>query len=108
MKRFNTICDADVKGKRVIIRTDFNVPVNDLGEITDDSRIIEAAPTIQYVIDHGGKAIILSHLGRPDGESISTLSLAPVAKRLSEILHLDVAFSPETNGPVPEKMTSQE
>ena len=79
-----TVRDIDVQGKRVLIRCDFNVPL-DGGQITDDRRVTEALPTTRYVVDHGGIVILASHLGRPKGVS-PELSLAPVAKRLSELL----------------------
>ncbi|WP_045627593.1 phosphoglycerate kinase, partial [Lacticaseibacillus paracasei] len=76
--------DLDVKDKKVLIRVDFNVPIKD-GVIGDDNRIVAALPTIQYVIDHGGKAILLSHLGRvKTEEDKAKLTLKPVAQRLSE------------------------
>ena len=74
--------DISFKEKRVIIRVDFNVPLNDLLEITDETRIIAALPSINYVLDNGGTAVIISHLGRPKGVNLK-LSLKPVSKRLS-------------------------
>ncbi|KMO58851.1 phosphoglycerate kinase, partial [Lacticaseibacillus rhamnosus] len=80
------VSDLDVKDKKVLIRVDFNVPIKD-GVIGDDNRIVAALPTIQYVIDHGGKAILLSHLGRvKTEEDKAKLTLKPVAERLSELL----------------------
>lgn len=88
-----TIAAVDVKGKRVLIRVDFNVPIED-GSITDDRRIREALPTIKSVLDRGGRAILLSHLGRPEGKGHEAeFSLAPVAKRLGELLARPVAFA---------------
>lgn len=93
------VSDLDVKGKKVLIRVDFNVPIKD-GVIGDDNRIVAALPTIQYVIDHGGKAILLSHLGRvKTEEDKAKLSLRPVAERLSELLKKPVTFVPATRGP---------
>lgn len=93
------VSDLDVKDKKVLIRVDFNVPIKD-GVIGDDNRIVAALPTIQYVIDHGGKAILLSHLGRvKTEEDKAKLSLRPVAERLSELLKKPVTFVPATRGP---------
>ena len=93
-----TVRDVDLKGKRVIMRADFNVPLDgDL--ITDDTRIQAALPTIQYVLDHGASLILMSHLGRPGGEVKPEMSLAPVAKRLSELLDQPVTMAPDTVGP---------
>ena len=86
-----TIAATEVSGKRVLIRVDFNVPIED-GKITDDRRIASALPTIQSVISRGGRAILMSHLGRPEGEFQAEDSLAPAAKRLSELLGKPVAF----------------
>lgn len=89
----NKLCvqDLDIRGKRVLIRVDFNVPLKD-GKITDDTRIQEALPTIQYILKEGGKAILMSHLGRPKGKE-KKLSLEVVKHRLSELLGIDVAFA---------------
>ena len=89
--------DLDVKGKKVLVRCDFNVPMNDKGEITDDIRIKSALPTIKYILDNGGKAIIMSHLGRPKGEAKAEFSLKTIAKRLSELLGKDVTFADDDN-----------
>lgn len=94
-----TIRDIDLKGKRVIMRVDFNVPMKD-GEITDDTRIVEALPTIKYAIENSAIVILLSHLGRPKGERKPEFSLAPVAKRLSELLGKEVTFIPELYGEI--------
>ena len=93
-----TVKDIDLKGKKVLVRVDFNVPLKD-GVITDDTRIKAALPTIQYVLDQGGKAILFSHLGRVKTEEDKAgKSLAPVAVRLSELLGKEVTFVPETRG----------
>lgn len=94
-----TIADVDVRGRKVLIRVDFNVPQDDAGRITDDRRIEMALPTIRSVLDRGGSAILMSHLGRPDGAPDPLYSLAPVAKRLSELLSQPVAFATDTVGP---------
>ena len=88
-----SIEDLNVAGKRVLVRCDFNVPMNDKAEITDDIRIKSALPTIEYILKNGGKAIIMSHLGRPKGEAKPEFSLAPIAKRLSELLNKEVIFA---------------
>lgn len=87
-----TIEDIDVAGKRCLVRCDFNVPLKD-GKITDENRLIGALPTIKYLIDHNAKVILCSHLGKPKGEAKPELSLAPVAKRLSELLGREVVFA---------------
>lgn len=94
-----TVEDIDVKGKRVLARCDFNVPLKD-GEITNDKRIVAALPTIKYLKDHGAKVILCSHLGRPKGEYEPEFSLAPVAAKLSEYLGQEVklAEDPEVVG----------
>lgn len=87
-----TIRDIDVRDKRVIVRCDFNVPLNEDGAITDDIRITSALPTINYLLDNGAKVILMSHLGRPDGEANMKYSLKPVADRLSELLKKKITF----------------
>ena len=91
-----TVNDIDVKGKRVLVRCDFNVPVID-GKITDDNRITAALPTIKKLVSDGGKVILCSHMGKPKGEVKKELSLAPVAKRLSELLGKEVVFAADEN-----------
>lgn len=97
MKR--TIEDIDVKGKRVLLRVDFNVPLDDNGNITDDTRIIAALPTIKYLLGKGARLIICSHLGRPKGEFNSKYSLMPVAKRLVDLLINKIYFGKDVVGP---------
>ncbi|ASZ06918.1 MULTISPECIES: phosphoglycerate kinase [Enterococcus] len=93
-----TVKDIDLKDKKVLVRVDFNVPLKD-GVITDDTRIKAALPTINYVLEQGGKAILFSHLGRVKAEEDKAgKSLAPVAKRLGELLGKEVTFVPETRG----------
>jgi phosphoglycerate kinase len=87
-----TVRDIDVKGKKVIVRCDFNVPQDKEGNITDDIRITSALPTISYLIEQGAKVILMSHLGRPDGEANMKYTLKPVADRLSELLGKSVLF----------------
>ena len=88
-----TVRDVDVSGRRVLVRCDFNVPMKD-GEITDDTRIVSALPTIKYLIENRAKTILMSHMGRPKGEPKPEYSLRPVAKRLSELLGQEVIFTP--------------
>lgn len=94
-----TIEDINVQDKRVLVRCDFNVPLNEAGEITDDKRIRESLPTIQYLLSHGAKVILCSHMGRPKGEFNMKYSLAPVAKRLSELLGFEVKLAKDVIGP---------
>lgn len=91
-----SIEDINVKGKKCLVRCDFNVPLKD-GKITDENRLIGALPTIKYLVDHEAKVILCSHLGKPKGEAKPELSLAPVAKRLSELLGKEVVFAADEN-----------
>ena len=91
-----TIEDINVAGKKVLVRCDFNVPLQD-GVITDENRLVGALPTIKYLIAQGAKVILCSHLGKPKGEPKPELSLAPVAKRLSEMLGQEVVFAADAN-----------
>lgn len=88
-----TIRDIELKGKRVLIRCDFNVPLDSNQNITDDIRIRAALPTLEYMIEHGAKVVVMSHLGRPKGKAAAEFSLAPVAVRLSELLGKPVEFA---------------
>jgi len=92
-----SVKDIDVKGKRVFCRVDFNVPMKD-GQVTDETRIRAALPTIQYLSEQGAKVILASHLGRPKGQAVEELRLTPVAKRLSELLGKDVKKTEEAYG----------
>ena len=89
--------DLDLKGKRVFIRVDFNVPIKD-GHVEDDTRIRAAIPSIQYASEHGGRVILASHLGRPKGERVEKYSLRPVADHLSGLLKKPVAFADDCIG----------
>lgn len=89
--------DIDFKGKRVLLRVDFNVPLKE-GEITDDTRIRASLETIKYILDVGGRLVIISHLGRPKGRKIQEMSLAPVAQRLSSLISIPVKFIPDCIG----------
>ena len=92
-----TVDDINVKGQKVLVRCDFNVPLKE-GVITNDKRIVAALPTIKYLKDNGAKVILCSHLGRPKGEWLPEFSLAPVAKRLSELLECEVRMSSDVIG----------
>lgn len=94
-----TVRDIDLKGKRVLMRVDFNVPVEN-GKVSDDTRIRAALPTIKYVLDRGGSVILMSHLGRPKGgKAEPEFSLKPAAARLSDLMHRPVSFAPDCVGP---------
>src|SRR5437773_5832768 len=99
-----SITSLDLEGKRVFMRVDFNVPLQD-GKITDDTRIQAALPSIRYVIEKGGRLVLASHLGRPKGKPDPQYSLQPVAKRLSELLGRPVAFASDCVGAPVEAMT---
>jgi phosphoglycerate kinase len=101
-----TIKELDVRGKRVLIRADFNVPLEKgTGRITDDTRIRESLPTIRYALEQGAAVVLMSHLGRPDGKRVPSLSLAPVAARLGELLSRPVGFLNDCIGPEVEART---
>jgi len=102
-----TLRDIEVGGKRVLVRVDFNVPLDEkTGEITDDNRIRAALPTIKYLTEHGAKVILMSHFGRPKGKVVDGLRLAGVAQRLSQILMQPVDIAPDCVGPEVEKMVA--
>ncbi|MHC1786863.1 MAG: phosphoglycerate kinase [Christensenellales bacterium] len=94
-----TVRDIDLAGKRVLVRVDFNVPQDDKLEITDDSRIVGALPTIRYLVEAGARVVLCSHLGRPKGEVNMKYSLAPAAKRLGELLGQEVRMCKDVIGP---------
>ena len=94
-----SVRDLEVKGKRIFVRVDFNVPLNDAGEITDDTRIQASLPTIQLIVERGGRLILASHLGRPKGKPNPKMSLKPAATRLGELLKKPVAFAADCVGP---------
>ncbi|MEI4830003.1 phosphoglycerate kinase [Bacillus sp. FJAT-53711] len=100
-----SIRDVDLKGKRVFCRVDFNVPMKE-GKITDETRIRAALPTIQYLVEQGAKVILASHLGRPKGQVVEEMRLAPVAVRLGELLGKDVKKADEAFGPAVQEMVA--
>lgn len=101
-----TIRDLDLAGKRVLVRVDFNVPMDEQGGITDDIRIRMALPTIQYILEHKGKLILCSHMGRPKGQRVPTLSLAPVAAHLGTLLGHAVVMAPDCVGEAVESLVA--
>ncbi|UCG39438.1 MAG: phosphoglycerate kinase [bacterium] len=98
MNRKKTLEDVQLRGKRALVRVDFNVPLDPNGNITDDTRIRATLPTINHILDNGGGVILMSHLGRPKGKPDKALSLAPVARRLSRLLKLPVRWMPDCVG----------
>src|SRR5690625_4667579 len=101
-----TVTDMNVKGKRVLCRVDMNVPMQD-GEVTDDTRILAVLPTIRYLIEHGAKIILASHLGRPKGKVVEELRLDPVARRLSELINREVKKVDSVYGPEVDEAIAQ-
>ena len=94
-----SIRDLDVSGKKVLVRVDFNVPLDIERNVVDDTRIRGALPTIRYLLDHGARPILMSHLGRPKGQVVESLRMAPVGKRLAELLDYPVLSLKECVGP---------
>lgn len=102
-----SIADVELAGKRVLIRVDFNVPLDARQVVTDDTRIRAALPTIRYALDKGAKVLLLSHLGRPKGKAVPAMSLAPAAKRLSDLLGKPVAMASDCIGDAVEAAAAQ-
>jgi len=94
-----TLHDIDISGKRVLVRVDFNVPIDIERNVADDTRVRGALPTIKYLLDHGARPILMSHLGRPKGQVVESLRMAPVGKRLAELLDYPVVCVKESVGP---------
>lgn len=105
---FKSIDQLSLQNKRVFIRVDFNVPTNEKGEITDDTRLRASLPTIQYALHQGARIILASHLGRPAGKAEPKYSLAPVAQKLSELIQKPVKMAPDCIGPDVEKMVAEQ
>ncbi len=101
------INELDLRGKRVFIRVDFNVPLDNEGNITDDTRIRAALPTINYALDENARVIVASHMGRPKGKRVESLSMAPVARRLSRLLQKEVKLAPDCVGPEVKRMVDE-
>ena len=101
-----TVKDINVKGKKVLVRCDFNVPLDENGKITDNTRITAALPTIKYLMDNGAKVILCSHLGRPKGEVNEKYSLKPVVDELSKLLSTEVKFAKDITGASAKTVTS--
>ena len=102
-----TVRDLDVAGKKVLVRVDFNVPLNDKGEITDDTRITASLPTLQYLLEQKAAVILMAHLGRPKGQVKPELSLAPVAKHLGKLLGKKILFAPDCVGEAVQAVASK-
>lgn len=90
--------DLNLSGKRILVRADFNVPLDDTQTITDDNRIKEFVPSLKYIVENGGRPVMMSHLGSPDGKPVATLSLKPIAKRLAELSGIDVKLASDCIG----------
>lgn len=104
MPKFKTIRDLDLAGKRVLMRVDFNVPQDKAtGAISNNQRIVAALPTIKYALEKGASVVLMSHLGRPDGQAIAKFSLKPVAAELAKLLNKPVAFADDCVGPIAER-----
>ena len=103
---FKSIDQLDISGKRIFLRVDFNVPIDKSGSITDDTRIRAVLPTLNYALSKNAKVILASHLGRPKGKPEPEFSLAPVARRLGELLKNEVKLAPDCIGPEAEKMAA--
>lgn len=98
-----SVREAQLQGIRALVRVDYNVPLTDDLRVADDRRITESLPTVRFLLDHGARVVLMSHLGRPDGKVNAKLSLRPVAQRLGELLTMSVPLAPEAVGPAAEK-----
>lgn len=98
-----TLHDVDVGGKKVLVRVDFNVPIDIERNVADDTRIRGALPTVKYLLDHGARPVLMSHLGRPKGQVVESLRMGPVGKRLAKLIDYPVVCMKESVGPVVEK-----
>lgn len=101
-----TVKDIDVRGKKVLVRVDYNVPLDDKQQITNDKRIVATLPTIQYLLEQNAAVILMSHLGRPKGKVVPAMSLKPAAQRLSELLKKPVGMAPDCVGPAVTQMAA--
>jgi len=106
MKQIRSIEQLSLKGKKVLLRVDFNVPIDPKGNITDDSRLKASLPSIQYILDQGGAVILMSHLGRPEGKNDPKYSLKPCAKRLESLIGLPVRLAPDCIGPAVQELAN--
>ncbi len=102
-----TIKEIDITGKKVFVRVDFNVPLDEQQNITDDTRIQAVLPTLRYILDNDAKLIIASHLGRPDGKRTAKMSLSPVSKRLGRLLKAKVVMAKDCIGSEVEKLVNK-
>ena len=102
-----SVSDINFRGRKVLLRVDFNVPIDKTGKITDDHRLTSTLPTINKIINEGGTVIICSHMGRPQGKAVKELSLKPIAKRLSELLGKNVLFAEDCIGPEASNLTGK-
>jgi len=102
-----SVKELDLEGKKVFLRVDFNVPLDEEGNIRDDTRIKAALPTIKYLLEHKAKLVVASHLGRPKGKFDPKLSLKPVARRLSELIGQEVILAPDAIGDEVEEIKVQ-
>lgn len=102
-----TVRDIDFRGKRVLVRMDYNVPLDDAGNITDDARIVETLPTLKYLMDGGARIILMAHFGRPKGKVVEEMRLTPVVARLSELINQQVKLAPDCVGEETEALVSE-
>lgn len=101
-----TMQDVDVNGKKVFVRVDYNVPMDDKQNITNDTRIRATLPTLKYLLEHNAALVLACHLGRPKGERVPKYSVQPVARRLAELIGKEVKYAPDCVGPEAEKLAA--